>query len=93
MKGGGHIGIDLDQRLCGDAVNLRLIRKAMSIVNLAAVCFAVQLLMAAALAFGEATGRPAPAIQQVRDRRRRQFPSWINARVCDADMRLHCALD
>ena len=29
----------------------------MSIVNLAAVCFAVQLLMAAALAFGEATGR------------------------------------
>ena len=57
MKGGGHIGIDLDQRLCGAAVNLRLIRKAMSIVNLAAVCFAVQLLMAAALAFGEATGR------------------------------------
>jgi hypothetical protein len=47
----------LDQRLCGDAVNLRLIRKAMSIVNPAMVCFAVQLLMAAALAIGEATGR------------------------------------
>ena len=29
----------------------------MSIVNLTAVCFAVQLIMAAALAFGEATGR------------------------------------
>jgi hypothetical protein len=54
---GGHLGIDLDQRHCNDAINLRLIEKAMSIANLATVCVAVQLFMAAALAISEATGR------------------------------------
>jgi 3-oxo-5-alpha-steroid 4-dehydrogenase len=55
--GGGHAGIDLDQRHCNDAINLRLIGKAMSIANLATVCVAIQLFMAAALAISEATGR------------------------------------
>jgi hypothetical protein len=38
-------------------VNLRLLRKAMSIANLVTVCLAVQLFMAVALAVGETTGR------------------------------------
>ena len=65
----------------------------MSIANLATVCVAVQLFMAAALAFGEATERLRLPYSKFGTGVGVNSRAGLTLGLCDADIRLHCALD